>query len=166
MKIIVVGMDNSGKTTLCEDLANKLKATHVKPMGPGQSKEAMLHNIQYHMARNENTVFERFSIFEELIYGRILRGKSKFDFQDVNLIRKYKPIIIYCRPSDEVIFNFGDRDQMTGVIEQKEKLLKAWDSFIYDALSGFKIIKYDWTKDKLGELLPGGINNEYYSCNE
>ena len=39
MKLIVVGMDNSGKTTLCETLAYKLKALHIKPMGPGHTKE-------------------------------------------------------------------------------------------------------------------------------
>lgn len=164
MKIIVVGMDNAGKTTLCNELAHKLSATHVEPMGPGFTREAMLDNILLYMNRNENVVFERFSIFEELVYGKTLRGKSKFSADDINLIKKYKPIIIYCRPSNDVIFNFGNRAQMKGVIEQKEKLLKAWDSLIYDTLSGFKIIKYDWTKDKLGNLLPGGINNEYYSC--
>lgn len=163
MKIIVVGMDNSGKTTLCDELEHKLMAIHVKPLGPGYKREDMLDNIIYHMNKNENVVFERFSIFEELVYGKILRGKSKFAFEDINLIRKYKPVIIYCRPSNDVIFNFGDREQMNGVIEQKEKLLTAWDRLIFDSLEGFKVIKYDWTKDKLGNLLPGGIYNEYYT---
>ena len=163
MKIIVVGMDNSGKTTLCDDLTYKLKAVHVEPMGPGKSRKMMLDNILLYMERDDNVIFERFSIFEELVYGRVLRGESKFTFDDINLIRKYKPIIIYCRPSNEVIFNFGKRPQMKGVKEEKEKLLKAWDELIFDSLSGFKIIKYDYTRDKLGNLLPGGIYNEYYT---
>lgn len=166
MKLIVVGMDNSGKTTLCDDLAYKLKATHVTPMGPGHTRESMRDNIMLYMKRNENVVFERFSIFEELVYGRVLRGESKFTVQDIDLIRKFKPIIIYCRPPEEVIFNFGNRPQMLGVKAEKEKLVKAWDELIFDTLEGFKVIKYDWTKDKLGKLLPGGINNEYYSCDE
>lgn len=165
MKIIVVGMDNTGKTTLCDDLEYKLKVFRVKPLGPGYNREQMLDNILYNMNKYTDVVFERFSIFEELVYGKVLRGESKFTFEDINLIRKYKPIIVYCRPSNEVIFNFGDRQQMKGVIEQKEKLLKAWDKLIFDSLEGFKVIKYDWTKDKLGKLLPGGIYNEYYTCN-
>lgn len=166
MKLIVVGMDNSGKTTLARELAYKLHATHVEPMGPGFTREAMLDNIMLYMNRNENVVFERFSIFEELIYGKILRGKSKFKFEDIDQIKRFHPVIIYCRPSNEVIFNFGTRDQMSGVIEQKEALVRAWDDLIFNALTGFKVIKYDWTKDKLGKLLPGGINNEYYTRNE
>lgn len=153
MKFIVVGMDNTGKTTLCEDLSYRLGATHVAPMGPGFSRETMLDNIMVYMNRHENVVFERFSIFEELVYGKILRGKSKFTFEDIDLIKKFHPVIIYCRPSKEVIFNFGSREQMKGVIEEKEKLIKAWDNLIFDSLEGFKVIKYDWTKDKINHMI-------------
>lgn len=164
MKIIVVGMDNTGKTTLCNSLASKTGYKLVTPMGPGFPRESMLDNILLYMNKGESIIFERFSIFEEMVYGKILRGKSKFTYDDIELIRKYHPVIIYCRPSNETIFNFGTREQMPGVIEQKEKLVKAWDDLIFNTLTGFKVIKYDWTKDKLGNLLPGGIKNEYYTC--
>ena len=164
MKIIVCGMDNTGKTTLCNSLSTRTGFKIAPTTGPGFSRESMMENILLNMDKPESVIFERFSIFEEMIYGKILRGKSKFDYSDVEAMRKYKPIIIYCRPSDEVIFNFGKREQMAGVIERKEELLKAWDDLIYHTLTGFKIIKYDWTKDKLGNLLPGGIRNEYYTC--
>lgn len=166
MKIIVCGMDNTGKTTLCKELAYKLDAIHIPSRGPNRSRDEMLHEIIYNMEKTENVVFERFPIFEELIYGKILRGKSKFTFNEIDQIKKYKPVIIYCRPESHVIFDFGQREQMTGVIEKKEELLKAWDQLIYDSLTGFKIIKYDWTKDSLGNLLPGGIRNEYYACDD
>lgn len=166
MKLIVVGMDNTGKTTLCKELASKLNALHATSLGPNHTREEMLEEIRYYMDKSENVVFERFSIFEELIYGKILRGKSKFAFEDIDLIKKYKPIIIYCRPDNDIIFNFGSREQMDGVIEYKEELVKAWDDLIFNSISGFKIIKYDWTKDKLGNLLPGGIRNEYYTREE
>lgn len=164
MKIIVCGMDNTGKTTLCNTLAVKTGFKLISPMGPGHSKESMLDNILYNMETGQSVIFERFSIFEEMVYGKVLRGKSKFDYSDIEKIRKYNPIIIYCRPSNDVIFNFGKREQMPGVIEQKEKLVREWDNLIIDTLAGFKVIKYDWTKDKLGNLLPGGIRNEYYTC--
>lgn len=164
MKIIVCGMDNTGKTTLCHTLAVKTGFKLVSPMGPGHSKESMLDNIMYNLQIGESVIFERFSIFEEMVYGKVLRGKSKFNYSDIEAIRKFNPVIIYCRPSNETIFDFGTRDQMKGVIEQKEKLLKEWDNLIIDTLTGFKVIKYDWKKDKLGQLLPGGIRNEYYTC--
>jgi len=164
MKIIVCGMDNTGKTTLCNSLEAKTGFKVVPPMGPGFSKEIMMDNILLYMNKWESVIFERFSIFEEMIYGKVLRGKSKFDYSDIISVQKYNPVIVYCRPPKDVIFNFGDRSQMDGVIEQKEKLLKEWDNLIYNTLEKFKIIEYDWTKDKLGNLLPGGINNEYYTC--
>ena len=166
MKIIVCGMDNTGKTTLCNSLSVKTGFKVARLGGPGSSRESMMDDILLYMNDPKSVIFERFPIFEEMVYGKVLRGKSKFNYSDLEAIRKYKPAIIYCRPSDDVIFNFGSREQMKGVIEHKEKLLKEWDNLIIDTVTGFKIIRYDYTKDKLGHLLPGGIRNEYYSCND
>lgn len=166
MKIIVCGMDNTGKTTLCNRLSVLTGFKVVSPMGPGFTKESMMDNINLYLNKYESIIFERFSIFEEMVYGKVLRGESKFNYSDIESIRKYKPIIIYCRPRNETIFNFGTREQMKGVIEQKEKLLKEWDDLIFNTLEGFKVIKFDWQKDKISKLIPGGINNEYYSCDD
>ncbi len=38
------------------------------------------------------------------------------------------PLIIYCRPPEEKIFNFGDREQMYGVFEKRIDLLFAYDT--------------------------------------
>jgi adenylate kinase family enzyme len=163
MKIIVCGMDNTGKTTLCNSLSVRTGFKIVRIGGPEFSKESMMEDTLLYLNDGKSIIFERFPIFEEMVYGKVLRGKSKFEYSDIEAIKKYKPIIIYCRPSKDVIFNFGKREQMKGVIEQKEALVKAWDDLMIDTISGFKIIKYDWTKDKLGYLV-GGIKNEYYTC--
>lgn len=164
MKIIVCGMDNTGKTTLCNSLSGKTGFKIARLGGPEFSRESMMEDTLLYLNDGKSIIFERFPIFEELVYGKVLRGKSKFNYSDIESIRKYNPVIIYCRPDNETIFNFGTREQMKGVIEQKEKLIKEWDDLIYHTLTGFKIIKYDWTRDKLGNLLPGGIRNEYYTC--
>ena len=166
MKIIVCGMDNTGKTTLCNSLSAKTGFKIIRIGGPKDSRESMMEDTLLYLKDWQSVIFERFPIFEEMVYGKILRGKSKFNYSDIESIRKYKPIIIYCRPSDNVIFNFGSREQMKGVIEQKEKLLKEWDNLIFDTITGFKVIKFDYTKDELGNLLSGGIRNEYYTCDE
>ena len=42
---------------------------------------------------------------------------------------------------------------MAGVIEEKEKLVEAWDNLIIDlARIGFVIIPYDWTKMNLDSI--------------
>lgn len=164
MKIIVCGMDNTGKTTLCNSLANKTGFKIARIGEPGASRESMMEDTALYMNDWRSVIFERFPMFEEMVYGKVLRGKSKFDYSDIEAIRRYNPVIIYCRPADKIIFNFGTREQMKGVIEQKERLLNEWDNLILDTLTGFKVIKYDWTRDKLGQLLPGGMKNEYYTC--
>jgi len=161
-KIIVLGMDNTGKTTLVEQLADEYSCNHIKSLGPGYTKEEMREEMLRKLNIEDLVILERFSIFEELVYGPILRGVSKFDKEDIEEIRKYDPIIIYCRPRNEVIFNFGDREQMKGVIEEKEKLVEAWDQLIADLKINydFTIIPYDWTSKRAHLKLKNEIEKE------
>lgn len=169
-KIIVLGMDNTGKTTLVEELSEFLNCEHIKSLGPGYTKEEMKEEMIRKLNMEELVVLERFSIFEELVYGPILRGKSQFDKEDIQEIRDYNPIIIYCRPKNEVVFNFGDREQMKGVIEEKEKLIAAWDKLIAELKINytFDVLPYNWTEKRsilrLKNDLKERLENEYNTC--
>lgn len=152
-KIIVVGMDNTGKTTLVNQLKEFYKCESIKSPGPNYTRQEMIDEIKKDLDLPNKVILERFSILEELVYGNVLRNHSKFRLDDMDWIRDYDFIIIYCRPGDEVIYNFGDREQMNGVIEEKEKLVEAWDNLIIDlARIGFVIIPYDWTKMNLDSI--------------
>ena len=152
-KIIVVGMDNTGKTTLVNQLKEFYKCESIKSPGPNYTRQEMIDEIKKDLDLPNKVILERFSILEELVYGNVLRNHSKFRLDDMDWIRDYDFIIVYCRPEDEVIYNFGDREQMTGVIEEKEKLVEAWDNLIIDlARIGFVIIPYDWTKMNLDSI--------------
>lgn len=146
-KVIVLGMDNTGKTTLCQELSELLGYEHVNSLGPKVSYEEMANFLKEKFTSEEPMVFERLCFFEEMVYGPILRGESKFHWDDPYsyILRDSAPIIVYCRPPMKRIFNFGDREQMEGVIEQKEKLLLAFDD-LYFSLSGngFLAITYDF----------------------
>lgn len=162
MKIVVIGMDNTGKTTLVETLSKKLGLRHVKSPGPKLSKEEMEDQLLTNLKSEEDLILERFSIVEELVYGNILRGKSKFELDELIKInfQNYNLLFIYCRPNKERIFNFGDREQMEGVIEQSEKLLEKFDSIVRFMKSfSFDVIEYDYDKMTIDELLEG--INEY-----
>lgn len=152
-KIIVVGMDNTGKTTLVNQLKEFYKCESIKSPGPNYTRQEMIDEIKKDLDLPNKVILERFSILEELVYGNVLRNHSKFRIDDMDWVRDYDFIIVYCRPEDEVIYNFGDREQMTGVIEEKEKLVEAWDNLIIDlARIGFVIIPYDWTKMNLDSI--------------
>ena len=93
------------------------------------TKEEMESRMLDNLASDEKIIFERFPFFEEWVYGRILRGVSKFNFDDdiYKKIKSYKPSIIYCRPSTEKILEWRGREQMIGVIEESEALIKEFD---------------------------------------
>jgi len=148
--LIVIGMDNTGKTTLVESLCKSMKLGSIKSPGPipePQQKEWVLQQIANTKEHALDKIYERFPIFEEVVYGNVLRGKSNFQFNDnyYSLLKKSGPIIIYTRPSNEIIFNFGSREQFPGVIEQKEKLLAAYDALTLRLLvEGWNLIIYDY----------------------
>ena len=152
-KIIVVGMDNTCKTTLVNQLKEFYKCESIKSPGPNYTRQEMIDEIKKDLDLPNKVILERFSILEELVYGNVLRNHSKFRLDDMDWVRDYDFIIVYCRPEDEVIYNFGDREQMDGVIEEKEKLVEAWDNLMIDlARIGFVIIPYDWTKMNLDSI--------------
>jgi len=161
MKIIVVGMDNTGKTTLVNQLADYYGCESIKSLGPGYSRQEMIDEIKRKLDLPGKKILERFSIIEECVYGNVLRNDPKFTIDDMDWIRDYDFVIVYCRPEDEVIYNFGDREQMVGVIEEKDKLVRAFDDLMINlSQRGFVVIPYDWTKMNIDTItnLVGGKN--------
>ena len=145
-KIIIIGMDNTGKTTLAETLSKELNLKLIKSTGPKVTKVAMISNMLENLESSEDLIFERYNLFEEIIYGNILRGESKFSLEDYIYKQTilHKPLIIYCRPTKEKIFKFGSREQMEGVIEEKEKLLEAWDKLYLKLQEDIEVYRYDF----------------------
>lgn len=160
-KIIVVGMDNTGKTTLVNQLSEFYNCESIKSLGPGYTRLEMIDEIKRKLDLPGRKILERFSILEECVYGQVLRNNPKFTIDDMDWIRDYDFVIIYCRPEDDVIYNFGDREQMEGVIEQRVALVNKWDELVMElSKRGFVILTYDWTKHSLDYLtnIIGGKN--------
>lgn len=154
-KIVIIGMDNTGKTTLVNDMKNTLNIESIKSPGPNFTKEEMYEKIITDLSKEKVVILERFAIIEEMIYGEIIRHNSKFNFEDLMQIKeKYNPIFIYCRPKKENIFNFGDREQMDGVIEQSKKLLEAFDNLYNKMIQNeFDIFRYDYNVSTPEEMV-------------
>ena len=147
MKIIVIGMDNTGKTTLCNKLSEELNIRHIKSEGPSISFETMKRLIRERLFAPEDLILERFSFFEELIYGPVLRGGSKFKFSDMEYVylKAENPVIIYCKPSK---FKIGDKEEMDGVIENADNLNKRWRKLIRKLKEDhFTVLTYNYQQD-------------------
>lgn len=150
--IIILGFDNTGKTTLVEDLQKDLKLPVVNSFGVGKEHEQLMWTINQ-VESPELSIYERFTPFEEIVYGPILREDSHFHLSDFifEKIQKNPHLVVYCRPSREEIFgNIDGRPQMDGVVKFKETLLKRFDDLYFEIASDpkYKTVCYDWTKNE------------------
>ena len=144
--IIVTGMDNTGKTTLAAQLGNRMKMEVIKSPGPIEC-ELQRNWVKNQLELIPEVIFERFPLFEEVIYGTVLRNHSVFELDGplFKQLHDKQPLIVYTRPSNKDIFNFGDREQMKGVIERKKELLAAYDELMYNLVcNSWNVIPYNF----------------------
>ena len=158
--IIVLGMDNTGKTTLCKELGKLNAVSVVKSCGPIDRDLQVDWVIeQIERAKQEQVVYDRFCIFEEIVYGEVLRKQSNFRLGNpiVSMLKGSKPLIVYCRPPSEVIFNsLPEREQMKGVEEQKNALLCAYDNLYFQLQGqGWNILSFDYNRHKAQAVMVG-----------
>lgn len=156
--LIFTGMDNSGKTTLAQEASQELGFPLVKSLGPNHTKDEKHLWFLDQMTRERvypgSVIFDRFLPFEEMVYGKVLRGDPIYYLEDpyMKSLKDLNPTIVYTRPSSGTIFNWDGRPQMEGVITEKEQLLRAWDDLMWKLLAlGWDVRVYDYQVSKWGE---------------
>lgn len=158
--VIVEGMDNTGKTTLIQriirDYARGYSSAKVS-LGPNCSEreqrawlETSLEQIK--QCPKDLLIFDRFLPICDTVYGNVLRGGSLWNIKDdiiKELLDKYNPLIIYCRPDMDKIIGFEDgREQMEGVEENARLLVETYDKTMDYLISlGYQVITYDYDFD-------------------
>ena len=154
---IVTGMDNSGKTTLVRRMSEELGLPVVKSLGPDHTLDEKFLWTLDQMSREKSipgsVIYDRFLPLEEMVYGKVLRGNPIFNLNDhyMETLKDLHPLILYTRPSSKTIFNWDGREQMEGVIDQKEKLLAAWDDLMWGLMArGWDVQVYDYQAEKEG----------------
>lgn len=154
--IIIEGMDNTGKTTLGNSLAQALGIEVKHSTRPTNMEEAFSFSQELVDNINQPSVNDRCSIIGELVYGQVLRGKSLFEVHNWDWVIRLcsvNPLIIYCNPQKEVIFNWGDREQMEGVIPNKERLYTRYQFVMkhvkeIQSIMGGIFVEYDYSLNK------------------
>lgn len=147
--IIVEGCDNSGKSTLINQLSEDLKllvvANRRRPTCTGDVVMWTCDAIR--LGSRYPTIFDRWQPISEPIYGPICRGTMWPDSNTLKSLHSLTigALVVYCRPPDHVILNFGDRPQMEGVIKNAKEIIKAYD--LRMAMLPFPVIQYDYTQD-------------------
>lgn len=165
--VVVEGMDNSGKSTLCKRLSHDLELPLVVYTA-AKTREAMIQWTKEELARLDKlsssgevwaSIYDRFRPISDQVYGPVLRGYNVFSDTEEGVELFYRflqldPLIIYCRPHSETILGFTDgREQMEGVIENGRKLLDQYDYFMARLLNkGVKVRSYDYENDDYQEI--------------
>lgn len=151
--IIIEGCDNSGKTTLIQRLAEELKLLSITNRRRPQQREDVFNYTanMVMLSLHFSTIFDRWQAISEPIYGPICRGIGYLEPGDTDYLHAVaqvaNPLIIYCRPQDSTILNFGERDQMEGVIENGRKLIEAYDHEMEHVARWFPVVRYDFERD-------------------
>ena len=161
--IVVFGCDNSGKSTLCQQLSEMLNEDadftsdfmHTPgPVSLEEMKKYMEDNLVPKGSRHTR-VFDRFPILEESIYGPLLRGESKFKDQEYNkkLLDKVD-LFIYCYPGLFTILNWGEREQYPGVKDNALEIINRYNKLAFGLRkAGYKVKEYNYKVDDYRRLL-------------
>ena len=159
MLIIVEGMDNTGKTTLINRLADDLKLLVMGNRRRPSRSEDILH-YTFHLTELSqcyDVIIDRWSAISEPIYGPICRGTSWPDMATQTALMEHismlRPLLIYCRPEDQVVLDFGDRSQMEGVIQNAEALLKEYDQKMEWVNGWISVMNYDYATHEYVDIL-------------
>lgn len=165
-KIVVFGCDNTGKTTLCENLktfiAWKNKDVNsvvvAKSLGPNKSVEEQIDFMELTLNDKQKTIiFDRFPIIEEATCGKVLRGKDNFqEWENTNVVDLLGKVdlFIFCYPGLFDVLNWGEREQLDGVKDNALKLINAYNEMAVSLRSlGFKVLEYNYKSINMNEFL-------------
>lgn len=179
--IIVEGSDNSGKTTLVEQLVKDFDLITLVPYKKGPPKDAETNFMNSWCMINgainfppKRVITDRFSLIGESIYGPICRKKdlwvSMYDrkIKLFNSMIALDPFIIYCRPPDNRVLNmsthqrkyYDSEEHVQQIINNRALILNAYDNY-FAFWRNHNFYKYDYTisesyltlKERLKEYL-------------
>lgn len=158
LNIVVFGCDNTGKTTLCEDLEKWLTENHKKvnmvhSLGPNKTIDEQIEFMKLCLNNevSEVNIFDRFPVIEETVCGTILRNKNNFADNSFKGLLGYSylrfvDIFVFCNPGLQKVIRWGDREQMDGVKENVVDLMNGYNKFAYELMqANFNVMEYNYS---------------------
>ncbi len=159
--IIIEGPDNAGKSTLAAILSKTFNLPIHHAGGPPKNYDEIMERSNYILNNSSGFIFDRVPFISEPVYS-ILRNYNLFadEFEVYNRLKKLKPIIIYCRPPDNIILDltthgvkdWDDLDHLLGVSNNIKKLVDRYDEVMNSSyLPPCRL--YDYTSDGIDNLI-------------
>lgn len=148
-RIIVEGMDGSGKSTLISQLANEFPRLEIVLRPEGKKLREWWYEELNRSEDSPVPLHDRF-FYSELVYGPIVRHTLAVDQAVVNQVIDYlhkNAMLIYVRPLRAVIQSkVLLAPQMAGVIDHFDSLLETYDAIMTGERTyyGRRFHHYDW----------------------
>lgn len=159
--LIVEGPDNSGKTTLCRTMSSRFLRGELHSPGPHPERnerwQEWVNWTLWNPSLHKLVIFDRYSLISEAVYGPIFRGGNSLAKSLGQLrFRNEEGHIIWCMPSLSSVLDFGEREQMTGVMSKGEEIYKGYEILIDQMRTThpyFTHVIYNWKSDNGEELM-------------
>lgn len=154
-RIIVEGMDGSGKSTLVKALMKEFPEAILIKSPPPIPIEHIGDWWMRTLGENPPTpiIHDRF-FYPELVYGPVLRGKISQPASIINYVKEFlsaRAFLIYCRPAVNVIkAGIEAEPQYMGVKENFNQLITAYDEVMHEASEEYdydRFFLYSWPED-------------------
>lgn len=159
-RIIVEGVDGSGKTTLISKLCYDFDNLFVVK-NPLDDKQDFITWWPQEVDRKPSLtvpIHDRF-FFSEIVYGPVLRGKINAPetlVTNIAFFLRNTALLIYCRPHSEILHKTVESNpQMAGVKENLDVLSDVYDKVMSIEKSWFRdrFIRYDWNNENSYEVV-------------
>lgn len=177
--LIFEGPDGSGKTTLIKQFQEAFDIP-VAPRVVTNKAEAMV-NLQEWVDTNldqgfQYMMYDRHRLISEPIYGSILRSKQEPGFTEMKwlaprLRRFYhlKPILVYCLPPLQTVFNNVDTDLDNMVV--RDRISSIYSAYVAKAAMDYSfsptsIYIWDYTRSPTIKDRPWWFNSIYSEIKE
>lgn len=170
--IIVEGVDNTGKTTLIDMLKTIFPMLQIAKMdnAPHATEEEYREYLWDQLAKTPRQSFMKLYdrlLFSEIVYGPILRGKSRIKGNELRaamhlLLYYHEPLIIYCdRTEEQIKATFGEREQLEGVYQHIPALLQQYSMWLNPFLDKRRtramVVRYDYENSKSSLKVVGAV---------
>lgn len=97
--VVIEGIDNAGKSTLCRMISSILPTFQVQVSeGPPKYEGEMDKRVEKYLAYPNNVIYDRHPCVSQPIYGLMRTHKDDISEELIQAFYEMKPIFVYCDP--------------------------------------------------------------------
>lgn len=144
--IIVEGIDNSGKSSLINQLAEHFKLPYAHAHRSTALTQDSIHRWQnWASACPKTLILDRHPAISDLVYGPIIRGGTASTPELAQSARRNNFLVFCCPSFQTILATYEDREQMEGTHQNLKKLYEAYQDLMLELEPDYV---YDFTNPR------------------